>query len=71
MKAVVGETGVLIPRRMLRGVKEVEIRKDGRTIVVEPASLDSDPFFDLGKKPVRVGVDDGSEHHDTHLYGKP
>src|SRR3972149_4325254 len=27
MKAVVGDTGVPIPRRMLRGVKEVEIRK--------------------------------------------
>lgn len=71
MKAVVGNTGVLIPRRMLRGVKEVEIRKDGRTIVVEPASLAADPVFNLGTKPVRVGADDGAEHHDTHLYGRP
>ncbi len=70
MKAVVGVTGILIPRRMLRGVKEVEIRKDGRNIVVEPAVPESDPVFGLGEHPVRTGVDDGAEHHDAHLYGR-
>ena len=55
MKAVVGDTGVLIPRRMLRGVKEVEIRKQGRNIVVEPSARDSDPIFDLGKTPCAPG----------------
>ncbi|MSQ70707.1 MAG: hypothetical protein EXR27_05360 [Betaproteobacteria bacterium] len=68
MKAVVGNTGVLIPRRMLRGVKEVEIRKQGRNIVVEPSARESDPIFDLGKTPVRSGVDDSAENHDAHLY---
>lgn len=68
MKAVVGETGVLIPRRMLRGVKEVEIRKQGRNILVEPSPRESDPVFDLGKTPVRSGANDGAEHHDAHLY---
>jgi virulence-associated protein VagC len=69
MKAVVGASGVLIPRRMLRGVKEVEIRKEGRSIVVEPTARESDPVFELGKTPVRSGIDDGAEHHDAHLYG--
>lgn len=68
MKAVVGDAGVLIPRRLLRGVKEVEIRKDGRKIVVEPSSLESDPILGLGRSPVQVGVNDGAEHHDAHLY---
>ena len=68
MKAVVGDTGVLIPRRMLRGVKEVEIRKEGRKIVVEPARQESDPAFGLGRNPVSVGVSDAAEHHDAHLY---
>lgn len=68
MKAVVGTTGVLIPRRMLRGVKEVEIRKQGRNIVVEPSTRESDPVFELGKTPVRSGVNDGAERHDAHLY---
>lgn len=68
MKATVGNTGVLIPRRMLRGVKEVEIRKQGRSIVVEPSARESDPVFELGKNPVHSGVPDGAEHHDAHLY---
>lgn len=68
MKAVVGDAGVLIPRRLLRGVKEVEIRKDGRNIVVEPSSLESDPILGLGRNPVHMGMEDGAEHHDAHLY---
>ena len=68
MKALVGAAGVLIPRRMLRGVKEVDIRKQGRNIVVEPSARDADPVFELGKPPVRSGVNDGAEHHDAHLY---
>ncbi len=68
MKAMVGDTGVLIPRRMLRGVKEVEIRKQGRNIVVEPSARESDPIFNLGKSPVRSGADDGAARHDAYLY---
>ena len=68
MKAIVSGTGVLIPRRMLRGVKEVEIRQDGRNIVVQPSAGNSDPVFGLGQHPVRTGVADGAEHHDAHLY---
>ena len=68
MKAMVGDAGVLIPRRMLRGVKEVEIRKQGRNIVVEPSARESDPIFNLGESPVRSGVDDGAATHDAYLY---
>jgi len=69
MKVIVTGTGVLIPRRMLRGVKEVEIRQDGRNVVVQPAASENDPLFGLGQHPVRTGVADGAEHHDAHLYG--
>ena len=69
MKAIVSGTGVLIPRRMLRGLKEVEIRQDGRNVVVQPAASDGDPLFSLGEHPVRTDVVDGAEHHDAHLYG--
>lgn len=68
MKAMVGESGVLIPRRLLRGIKEVEIRKEGAIIVVEPAAALPDPVFGLGDNPVRTGVGDGAEQHDAHLY---
>ena len=69
MKAIVTGPGVLIPRRMLRGVKEVEIRQDGRNVVVQPAASESDPLFGLGQHAVRTGVAGGAEHHDAHLYG--
>lgn len=68
MKATVSNAGVLIPRSMLRGVKEVEICKDGRNILVTPATAQSDPIFNLGKHPVRIGVADGAEQHDAYLY---
>lgn len=68
VKAVVSAAGVLIPRRMLRGVKEVEIRKSGRNIVVEPAGPADDPIFTLGTAPVRVGTRSGAAGHDAHLY---
>jgi virulence-associated protein VagC len=70
MKAVVGASGVLIPRRMLRGVKEVEIRKDGRNVVVEPATQEADSIFELGKTPVHAGLSDAAEQHDKYLYGR-
>ena len=68
MKAMVGDTGVLIPLRLLRGVREVEIRVEGRNVVVEPAELESDPVFRLGEDPVQSGLQDGAEHHDAHLH---
>jgi virulence-associated protein VagC len=71
MKALVEEKGVLIPKRMLRGVKQVEIRKERSVIVVEPTALVNDTIFELGKKPVRTGVADGSTQHDAYLYRKP
>lgn len=70
MKALVEEKGVLIPKRMLRGVKQVEIRKERSAIIVEPTALNNDPIFELGKKPVRTGVTNGSVKHDEHLYRK-
>lgn len=69
VKAVVGASGLLIPRRMLRGIKEVEIRHEGRNIVVEPAASETDPIFELGKTPVQSGVSDAAVNHDRYLYG--
>ena len=68
VKAVVSPVGVLIPRRMLRGITEVEIRKSGRNIVVEPTRPTDDPIFALGTAPVRVGTRCGAAGHDAHLY---
>ena len=69
MMSVVDVDGVPIPRRMLRRVKEVRIRKEGSAIAVKPAVWRADPIFNLGKNSVEVGVPDGAENHDAHLYG--
>lgn len=68
MKAVVKKDGVLIPKRFLKGAKEVEIRKEGGHIVVLPLSGSEDPIWGLGSNPIKTGVTDASLRHDDYLY---
>ena len=68
MKAAVKSTGLLIPKKFLKGIKQVEIRKEHGRIVVLPIPAPDDPIFKLGKHPVKSGVPDASEHHDEYLY---
>ncbi|MEK6324432.1 MAG: hypothetical protein AABN33_22560 [Acidobacteriota bacterium] len=67
MKAKVTQQGVVIPRRLLRGVEEVEIRKKNGVILVVPKQK-ADPVYKLGTKPIRCGVLDASENLDKYLY---
>jgi len=67
MKAKVTKQGVLIPKRMLKGVEEVEVRKEKHLILVVPVS--DDPIFGLGENPVRNELNDASTDHDKYLYG--
>ena len=71
MKVSVKENGVLIPKRLLKGVREVEIRKERNLIVVEPTVLTDDPITELGKNPIESGATDASVNHDEYLYGRP
>jgi hypothetical protein len=66
MRARVTKQGLIIPKKMLRGVEEVEIRQEDHRIVISP--LIRDPILDLAKDPVVCGVSDGSENHDHYLY---
>ncbi len=68
MRAKVTKRGVIIPKEMLAGAEEVEIRSRDHRIVISPLSK-SDPILNLGKQPVECGVPDASEHHDAYLYG--
>ena len=68
MKAKVTKRGLIIPKEMLAGADEVEIRKEKHRIVVSPVTK-ADPILNLGKRPVECGVPDASEHHDRYLYG--
>ncbi len=68
MKAKVTKRGVIIPKEMLGGAEEVEIRSEDNRIVISPL-VKSDPIMNLGKQPVECGVPDASEHHDGYIYG--
>ena len=66
MKATVTPTGVTIPRRLLRGVRQVDIRRENGAILVVPTDKE-DPVRRLGKHPVRCGMPDASEKHDRYV----
>jgi virulence-associated protein VagC len=66
MKARVTKRGVVIPKKLLEGVDEVEIRKEDGVILVVPIAKD-DPIWGLGKNPVTGGLPDASENHDQYI----
>lgn len=67
MKAKVTNQGVRIPKRLLEGVDEVEIRKENGLILVVPVAS-QDPILSLGKHPITIDVTDASEKHDRYFY---
>ncbi len=67
MRARVTEQGVVIPKRMLPDVEEVEIRAENGTLLVLPVQAE-DPIFGLGTAPVECGAPDASGRHDEYLY---
>jgi hypothetical protein len=69
MRMKVTEHGVLIPKILLEGIDEVEIRKEQNVIVVVPVTAD-DPILGLGKQPITLDVDDASVNHDRYLYDR-
>lgn len=68
MRTRVSEDGVVIPKELLEGIAEVDIRKQNGVIVVIPAGKE-DPLYNIGKDPVVSGVTDASENLDNYIYG--
>ena len=68
MVANVTAQGLIIPRRLLRGIKRAKIERRKNRITVVPAK-EADPIRELGRKPVSCGLPDASAKHDQHLYG--
>lgn len=68
MRTKVSENGVVIPKELLEGITDVDIRKQNGIIVVIPAGKD-DPIYDIGKDPVTLGIPDASENLDKYIYG--
>lgn len=72
MKATVQKEGVLVPKRLLKGAKTVEIRKEqGGVLLLPLPTAKEDPIRQLGKHPVSCGLTNGSETHNEHLYENP
>ena len=69
MRSKVTKEGVLIPKRLLEGIDEVDIRKEDGAILVVPVNR-SDPILELGKHPISDDLTDASEKHDRYLYGR-
>lgn len=67
MKATVKKEGLLIPKRLLKGIKEAEIRWEEDRIVIEPTIVEKDPIFALGSCPGHSGLKDASVYHDKYL----
>ena len=67
MRAKVSEQGVVIPKELLEGITEVDIRKQNGIIVVMPVGKE-DPIHNIGKNPVKLGISDASENLDKYLY---
>lgn len=68
MIAKVTEQGVLIPKELLKGIEEVEIRQQDGLIIVAPVAVD--PIFQLAAHPIEDNVADASENHDAYIYGR-
>ncbi len=67
MRVKVTDDGLVIPRELLEGVDEVEIRKEYGVVLVIPVG-EQDPIWRLGKNPVIGGVTDASENLDKYIY---
>ena len=67
MKTKVTEQGVLIPKQLLEGIEEVEIRKENGFILVLPVP-EFDPVFNIGKNPIDIDITDASVNHDYYIY---
>lgn len=68
MKASMQENGLLIPKRLLRGVTLVDIHKEKTgNIVVTPQPASSDPIFGLGSTPVKSRLRNAAEKHGEYI----
>ena len=67
MRAKVTEQGLIIPRNLLEGLDEVEIRKEAYGLIVVPAGKE-DPILQFGRQPIDCDVEDASVKLDRYLY---
>ena len=69
MKIKVTEQGLVIPKELLEGIQEFEIRREDFKIVVIPI-IKLDPISGSGSNQINSNVTDASENHDVYLSGR-
>lgn len=67
MKAVVTAQPIVIPRKLLGGMTEVEIRNENNRIIIIPLP-EPDPNLRLGSEPIDDTITDASVNHDRYLH---
>ncbi|MBC7930636.1 MAG: hypothetical protein H7Z38_08715 [Rubrivivax sp.] len=65
MKAKVTNEGVQIPKSLLEGIKEVEIKKENGLILVLPLTEDS--TLKLDSQAVKDEAEDAAENHNQYI----
>jgi hypothetical protein len=72
MEAVVSAAGLILPKRMLKGMQRVQIQKRHGviTITAQPQahSPAPDPLLGLGSAPSKQALRTGSTQHDALIY---
>jgi len=67
MVAKITSEGLLIPKELLGSAQEVQIVEEpGRLVVI--LDPDSDPIWNLGKNPIKLGITDASANLDKYIY---
>lgn len=67
MRAKVTKEGVVIPKRLLKDVDEVEIKKKDDVILVVPTAKE-DPILKMGMRPITCNTPDASEQAEKYLF---
>jgi hypothetical protein len=72
MEAEVSADGLTVPKRMLRGMHKVHIKrtKDMIAITPQPTSfgVERDTLLGLGSNPSKQALRTGSQQHDAVIY---
>lgn len=68
MRVKVTEQGLVIPKELLEGIQEVEIRREDYQLILVPIP-ELDPIWNLGSNPIDISITDGADKHDAYLSG--
>jgi len=68
MRLKVTDSGVVVPREMFPDVEEVDVRVEGRLVILTPLRDQNDPLWQMGNDPVSCALPDASQSHDRYIY---